>query len=857
MNGRALLSRMRALVMRQRLERDLDAELEFHRTMAAATGNQRRFGNEVRVREQAREAWMFPWLESWLQDVRIAARGLRRAPGFTLAVVGALALGIGANAAMFSLAWAVLWQPLPYPEANRIVEVRQARGAQPAMMASSFDIASARRGATGLLDWSRYRGDGATLTGAGDPAVLRGAEIEAHALSTLGARPLLGRLLLPGDDHPGAAPAVLIRARLWRRRWQANPALVGHMIELDGKPYTVVGILPDSFEFPDPLTLYWLAWQEKPEAPGARDVGAIARLAPGVSLAQASARVNQQMRRLAGEHAADKNWRFVLTPLRKFRVGGHATEVRLLMGVAGLLLLIAAANVACLLAARGQARRQELATRAALGAGRARILRQLWTEAAILIGAGAAASLALAAGGITWLRAAAPADTPRLDHVILGWPVLAFTAALAALLLAVGLAPAWTTSGHNLDPHLRRSHPPGAGLRGRRAWVVAQVALSLPLLAGAGLLLAALVRMSAVPLGFQPHRVLSFDLWLPAARYPTAADRWRLLQSAQRRFAALPGVESAAFSSFLPFNGNASSVYSLPGKLANPNDFSQMIGYNAISPGYLATMRIRSLAGRGFTAADAARDAPVTLINQAAAAQLFPDRNPIGQSIQYAWGHQPWRTVVGVVANVQQYLPDAPGPPDTVAYVPLADTKLLPADVMFVLRSTVPPLTLLPSVRRALRGLDPAMPVALPESLDQLYADALSRPRFLGGLVGGFAALALLLSALGIFGVLAYSVGERRQELALRSALGAPPRQLLELVIRQTLTLLGFGLAAGLALSLLLTRYLHALLFGLSPTDPRILAAAALLVLATGLAAAVTPARRALRADPARVLRCE
>lgn len=850
--------RLRALLWRRRLERDLDAELEFHRAMVDAMGSGHRFGNELRVREQAREAWMFAWLETLGQDLRFAWRGMRRAPGFTLAVVATLALGIGANSAIFGLAYAVLWQPLPYPNAGRIVEVRQAHDGRQWMRSSGFDIAAARKQSVGLEDWSMYRGDQATLTGAGDPAVLVGAEMEAGAFRLLGAKPALGRLILPSDDHPGAAPVVLLSARLWQKRWNANPAIVGKPIVLDGVAYTVIGVLPEGFEFP--RVEYWRAWQEKPGAPGTRMAASIARLAPGVSIGEAQRRANQQMQRLAGVYPQDKGWGFHLVPLRKAIAGDTAPELYMMLAVAGLVLLIAAANVACLLSAQTQRRMHELATRAALGASRGRILRQLWTGTAVLTACGVAAGLALAAGGIAWLRASAPGDMPRMDHVVLDWPVVGFAAAAAAFVMIVfGLAPAWSASGRGLNASLRAARTVLASgrVRGRSAWVVAQVALAVVLLAGAGLLLGAFVRMRAVPLGFQPRHVLSFGLSLPATRYPNDASRWRFYLAAERRFDALPGVGVSALALTMPFVANEFTVYSLPGKPAQPNDFSQMIGYNAVGGGYFRTLQIPLLAGRGFAAADTRTSAPVAVINLAAARELFSGRSPLGQRIKLGSGKAQWLTIVGTVGDVQPYVPESPMPPPMILYVPLLQAGYIPQEMMFMVRSHGNPLGLLPEVRHAVARLDPAMPLDAPHALTDLYRFELAQPRFRGWLVGGFAGLALVLTALGIFGVLAYSVGGRTQELGVRAALGAQPRQVLAMVLRQALGLIAAGLAIGLGLAAGLTRYLHALLFGISPTNGWILGGVALLMLLVGLAAAMIPARRAMQVDPARALRCD
>ncbi|MGH9484529.1 MAG: ABC transporter permease, partial [Terriglobales bacterium] len=648
--------------------------------MAAERGSNHRFGNEVRVREQTREAWMIPWLEAMGQDLRFAGRSLRRAPGFAAAVMMVLALGMGSNSAIFSLAYAVFWQPLPYPNAGQIVVIDQRSPKFPRANANStLDVSVARKEVSGLRNWGMYRIDVATLTGAGTPAMLDGVYIEASALRALGVKPVAGRLLLPSDEEPGAAPAVMISARLWRARWHASPAVIGRSIQLNGKNCNVVGVIPNWFRFPTPQraplawsTAYWQAWQSGTENPGNRDAQAVARLAPGMSLDQVQRQLDAVMQQLGHKYEQDRGWTFTLTPLREKMTAPVATALWMMLAVVGLVLLIAAANAACLLSARSQRRMHELATRAALGASRGRIARQLWTETAVLIALGAGAGLALAAGGIAWLRAAAPADMPRLAHVVMNGPVVGFTAATAVLvMLAFGLAPAWSASGQRLHSSLQSARMAAAPRRGRgsAAWVVAQVALSLLLLVIAGLLLSAFARMRSVPLGFNPDHVLGLTLMVPGSRYATHAEQWQFLQRAQQQIAALPGTKSAAMVAFPPLQGQVTSFYSLPGKPLQPNDASQSIGYNEIGSRYLSTMQIPLLRGRGIAAADEAMGAPVVVINQAAANALFAGRDPIGQRIRLTFGQQPWRTIVGVVGNVRHTLGNAPAAAPATVYV--------------------------------------------------------------------------------------------------------------------------------------------------------------------------------------------
>lgn len=851
--------RLRALLLRRRLERDIDEELAFHRAMLAEKGSaRRRFGNEVRVREAAREQWMIAWLEALARDLRLAVRGLRRAPAFSLTAIIILALGIGANSTIFGLAYGILWRPLPYPDAHRIVEVRQSHGVYIDMMNSGYDLQQARGVDTGLVDWAQYRAESSTLTGAGPAEMLHGAEVEWSLLHLLRPRLLAGRLLQPADDGEGKPPVVDISEALWRARWAASLAIVGRTITLDGKPYTVAGILGGGFAFPS-ITPdegngsidYWRNWREAIEPPGNRDVAVVARLAPDVTLEQARQRLGLEMKRLAAAHSADQGWTFSLTPLRQHMVQRSAEELWVLLALSGALLLIAAANFACLLAARAERRRQELVARVALGASRFQISRLLLSEALCLIAAGGVAALGIAGLSLAWLRSAAWLRLPRLDGVGLNGSVVAFTMlVMAGIALAFAWLPGWRISRAQATVVPRPGRAAGAG-----GWTVVQVAAALVLLTGAGVLAMALQRMLEVPLGFHPDQVLTFGVSLPTPAYPVGADRQRLYARLQQQLAALPGVAAAAVASGIPTAGQISTGYALPGGPLKPG-LDRAIAFNRVSAAYFKTLGIPVIAGRGFEGTDTAAAPPVAVVSAATGRALFHGANPVGQRIRLNYGHEPWRTIVGVVGDVQGRMTVRPDEPAPLIYVPLAQSWA-PEYALVTLRAVAGAPPLLGPARRVLAGLDSALPMIQPQWLRDAVFETTAEPRFRAFLALAFGGLALLLTAVGIYGVTSYRVQGRTREFAVRSALGARPAQVRSLVLRGAGGLLAAGLGLGLLAAAGVTRLLANLLFGVNPLDPWVLAAACGLLLATGLLAAWLPARHAMRIDAVGALRTE
>ncbi len=804
-------------------------------------------------------------MDALLQDLRHGARQLRRARGFTAIAALTLALGIGGTTAIFTVVRGVLLRPLPFPSPDRLVRVWPAapRDGQARMGFSVPDFedwAAHSRSLVSLGLYSTIPSD-VVLTGRGQAEALPTAHVSAGFFETLGVPAELGRTLLPVEEK-GANHVIVLSDAAWRTRFGADPGLVGSRILLAGVPYTVVGIMPPAFGFPSHDIEAWVFLSTVPQSSiplqlrVVRLLSAVGRLRPGVSVAQARAELSGVARALAAEHPQTNADLTAATvqPLREAMVGDVRLALLVLLGATMLILLIACANVANLVLARGTARRREVAVRAALGAGRARLLRQLLVENLLLGLVGGALGLVLAFWGVAALLARADGLLPRAAEVRPDAQVLLF-ALVASLLtgLLFGLLPAWGASRPRLASVLREGGRGATAAHGRarRALVVAEVALSLVLLAGAGLLLRSLWSLRSVDPGFATADRLVVTLTISDVKYPTRPGYMAFHHELMRRLGALPGVRAVAATRFLPLDGGVEDHgWTVPGSGVDP-DRNPSADLIQVTPGFFRTMGIPLVRGRAIEEQDRA-DAPLVLvINRTLARAAFGAADPVGHTIDFGGGGP--LPVVGVVGDVRQRELRAPPPP--IVYV--AEQQTPRRALTYVLHTTGKALALAPAVRRIVADMDPDQPIARITSLEGALSESITTPRFLATLLATFAALALLLAALGIYGVLSYQVRQRTHEIGIRLALGARAGDVVGLLIRQGMAPVALGLAAGAAGAVLLTRLMSSLLFAVAPDDPATLAAAAALLGAVALAAVWIPARAAARVDAVRTLGVE
>jgi putative ABC transport system permease protein len=793
---------------------------------------------------------------------------LRKSPGFAAVALGTLALGIGANAAIFSVVDAVLLRPLPYGSPERLVAVyqtlpRQGVSSNGASYLNYLDFARARSfeglGAVRMHDF--------TLTGWGEPALVVGGTVTANVFPLLRTRPLLGRGIEPSDGGASASPVAVLGEKLWRERFGADPGVLGRTVRLDEKPFTIAGVMPASFKTPPdvPPAELWTPLEQDPvfadleQKRGGHYLTLVGRLKDGVTREAAEAELATIASTLAREYPKeDEGWGVRLVPLSESFVAGVRTALIVLLGAVGFVFLIACANVANLLLARASARSREVAIRSALGASRADLIRQFLVESLLLGLLGGALGLALAASTAGALRAWLPAGLPRIGEVGIDARVLAF--GLAASLVAAivfGIAPAVGAADRRLWGWLRDGAAGAGEGRGKRrlrgALVVAETALSFVLLVGAGLLARSFVRLQHVPLGFNPDRVLTAGMSLPRSQY-AHPDEWRsFYTSLVGRLESAPGVEAVAASLPLPlYGGGLNFAFRIEGREETPgNDLTA--NYTALTPGYFRVLQIPLVRGRFPDARDSADAARVCAVSAAFAKRYFPGQDPIGRRLIFGFKEPVPREIVGIVADVKRDGRGAESRPEM--YVPFAQEPWWAAYV--VLRTAGDPAHLSGVVRAEVRALDPGLPIESVQPMTEMVADSVAQPRFRTTLLSLFGVVALLLALVGTYGVLSYSVGSRTREVGIRVALGAERGDVLRLVVAEGLSLTGVGLAAGILGAVLLTRFLSTLLFDVGRFDPATYAAVAAALIVAGLLACWVPARRATRVDPVRALRSE
>ena len=809
-------------------------------------------------------------MQTLLQDLRYGARMLWKQPGFTLIAVLTLALGIGANAAMFSVINAVMLRPLPFHEPDRLAMIWEDASfiGFPQDTPAPGNFADWKAQTQTFEDMAARSNRSFNLTGDGEPEKLQAYEVTANFFPLLGVKPALGRNFSPEEDQPGAPKVAIISHNLWQNRYGADPAILNRNILLNDEPYTVIGVMPADFQFGESYINLWapIAFTSKEMANhGDHYLNVVGRMKSGVTVEQANADIRAIMKRI-GERFPDAAGQLGVTVvgLHEQLVGRMGQVLWLLLGAVAFVLLIACANIAGLLLSRSAVRQKELAVRAALGAGRWAIVRQLLTEGVLLSGIGGALGVLLAGWTFALLKQLVPSEMSRSVVLEMDARVLLF-ALVVSLLAGVlfSLIPAWQASKVDLSATLKQGGNAGAGVSEQRrllnVFVVGELALALVLVVGAGLLIQTLYRLQSHYFPLQAESVLTVRTALPENRYREHAKRAAFYDQVLARVQSLPGVVSAGYSTTVPLEwaGGANGI-TIEGRAAE-SGASWNANHRQISAAYLQTMRIALRAGRYFAEQDTDQSQPVAVINETMAKQYWPNENPIGKRFKNgpANSQHPWLSIVGVVADVRQMGVDKPVKAEM--YFPYRQIKshafFAPRDL--VVRTTVEPTSLVASVREAVRAVDPAQPLANIRTLDAVLGEHTEMRR--GGmlLLTGFAALALLLALLGIYGVLSYFVTQHTREIGIRLALGAQTQDVFTLVLKRGLMLAGIGVAIGLTASLALSRFIRSLLFEVSSADPLTFAAVAALLLAVAALACWIPARRATKVDPMIALRCE
>ncbi|HEX8161822.1 MAG TPA: ABC transporter permease [Pyrinomonadaceae bacterium] len=818
------------------------------------------------------------------QDLRYGLRAMRKSPGFTAVAVVALALGIGANTAIFSVVDAVLLRPLPFAEPGRLAAIWQTHPfgkklGYEHLPAAPADFYAWRQSADAFEGLTALAGGNWNVTGGQEPERISGARVSTNMLALLRARPALGRDFAPDEETFGKNRVVILSHGFWQRRFGGDPAVVGRQIALDGNSFQIVGVMPQGFSFPrgmgiDPALgldedpALWTPLALPPGeaiSRGNHFLAAVGRLKPGATFAQGLAQLAAVEQRLAEKTSSieGKDWNVTVGPLHEQVVGKSRRAILLLLGAVAFVLLIACANVANLLLARANARTKEIAIRTALGANRRRIVRQLLTESVLLALVGGTLGALLTTWGVDALVAMGAGNIPRASEVGVDARVLGFTLFVSlATGVVFGLAPALTASRPDLNESLKEgSRAAGASgprrQRVRSALVVSEVALALVLLVGAGLLLKSFARLQNVRPGFDYKNVLTMKMFLPDARYREEGKRARFYEEVLERVKNLPGVESVGGVSQLPLGGSEEiDGLTIEGRpRAESADAIMTAALRVVSPDYFKTLRIPLLAGRYFSEQDAANSQGVMIVDETFARRYFPGEDPVGKRVdeQGSLTEKGYMTVVGVVASVRHASLDAE--PKPTMYL---SSRQSPWHTMVLaVRAKVEPASLAAAVRREVAAVDPDQPVSDVQTYEQVFARAVAPQRFNSTLLAAFAALAMLLAAVGIYGVIAYTVTQRAHEMGVRIALGARTSDILRLVVGQAMSLTMIGVGLGLVASFALTRTMSGLLFEVSASDPAVFASVALLLGAVALAASIIPARRATKVDPAVALRYE
>ena len=799
------------------------------------------------------------------QDLHYGVRMLVKNPSFTIVAVLALALGIGANSAIFSVVNTVLLRPLPYKNPGRLVMLWEE--------ATHLGFPKNTPSPANFIDWRAqntvFEAMAAmversfNLTGVGEPERFDGRRVSANLFDLLGVQPQLGRAFRAEEDKPGSRVVILSNG-LWQHRFGGDPRVIGQAVSLNGESYTVIGVMPGSFQFPTRRDQLWvpLAFDAKEAASrGNHFLEVIARMKPGVTLQQAQAEMSTIAARLAQQYP-EENLRVgsVVTALQEQVVGDIKPALLVLLGAVGFVLLIACANVANLLLARAAARQKEIALRLALGAGRSRLTRQFLTESVLLAVIGGAVGLLLSIAGLRVLKTFIPDTISQAQAVSIDAKVLVFTG-LVALVTGIifGLAPAMQVSHLDINDTLKEGGRDAAGgTRGNRIralLVIGEIAVSFVLLMGAGLLINSFMHLRNLHPGFRANHLLTMKIPLSEVKYPDKERRSPFYAEVLRRVQALPGVQSAAVAGNLPLTYDGDSMpIGIEGRTDPPPDQRPDVILRVVGPGYFSTMGIPLVRGRDFREQDKADSARVVIVSEKTARHFWPGENPIGKRLKPGSTNRniPWIEIIGVVKDVRQN--DFVSEPKMQMYMPYQQLNSFAPNAL-VVRTNVEPLSLAGAVRNAIWAVDKDQPVSNLRSMDEIVSEAVARQRFSMLLLGIFAALAMVLAAVGIYGVMSYSIAQRTREIGLRIALGAQKSDVLKMILRQGLRFVAAGLAIGLAASFALTRVMASLLFGISATDPATFVSISLVLIAVALLASYIPAVRAMKIDPMLALR--
>lgn len=792
------------------------------------------------------------------QEIRYCVRSLGKSPGFAILAILALALGIGANTAIFSVVNGVLLRPLAYGDPDRLVTILHF-GQDPV---SPDDYLDWREQSRSFQQMGAAQVWNMPLTGHENAEVLAGMQVSPNIFSVLGVPAFRGRTFETGDDQPGHGHVAVLSYQLWQRRFGGDPKIVGRQITLNGESYTVNGVMPESFHFAPFWATNVEVWvplllDKRLNDRGGRSLRIFARLRDGVPLRQAQADIDVICRRLAAEYpATNAGMTAQVVPLQEKVVSNIRPTLLVLLGTVGFVLLIACSNVANLMLVRANGRMKETAVRLALGSSRWRVIRQSLVESLLLSLAGAAVATIIASWGIRGLITSLPAESlPRLDEVGIDKMVLAFTALIAlATGIVCGLAPALRAFRTDLQETLKSGGRGSTGRsehRTRALLVISEVALALVLLVGAGLMLRTFERLEAVDPGFDPHHLLTLEVAAAGKSYRTGPSRIRFFDQLRPRLEAVPGVESVSFINHLPVSGDVWTLgIIIYGRPDPPPGQQPTAAYRVVQSGYFATMKIQMLEGRDFNNHDLRDTTPVAIVNEALAKRHWPGENAMGQRLRLGPN---WLTIVGVIKNVKQT--DWTDNPYDEIYLPYAQSDAQFGYMTLVMRAHGDPLALAKPVEEQVRSLDKNVPIAHVQSMEQVIADKLWRGRLAMTLLGLFATVAVTLAALGIYGAISYSVSQRTGEIGIRMALGAASGDVLRMVLRQGLLIVGIGVVVGLCGAWILTRTLGSLLYGVTATDPLTFVAVPLLLTALSALACCLPALRASRMDPVTALR--